>query len=128
MGKTTHAICPLNALVQYLIRRGHTPGLLFVWPDNKALTRTSFSLALDKTAALGSLSIQYTGVATSAKRANMSNTHLKAMGRWKVTSTYAMFDCYQKISCVLGYVMVKHYMIVAVSKFKVCFSKYFITS
>ena len=48
LGKMTHAICPVQALVQYLVRRDGTPGPLFVWPNNKALTRASFSSALNK--------------------------------------------------------------------------------
>ena len=48
LGKTTHAICPVHPLVLYLVRRGGTLGPLFVWPNNKALTRASFSSALNK--------------------------------------------------------------------------------
>jgi len=46
--KTTHAVCPVRALVKYLARQGGTPGPLFVWPNNKALTRASFCSALYK--------------------------------------------------------------------------------
>ena len=48
LGKTTHAVCPVRALVKYLARRGGTSGPLFVWPNNKALTRASFSSAINK--------------------------------------------------------------------------------
>jgi len=41
--KTTHAVCPVRALVKYLARRGGTSGPLFVWPNNKALKKASFS-------------------------------------------------------------------------------------
>ena len=48
VGRTTHAVCPVHALVQYLARRGHTPGPLFSFSDSKWLTRDSFSTALNK--------------------------------------------------------------------------------
>jgi len=90
LGKTGHVICPVHALVQYLVNRGGTPGPLFVWPNHKALTRTSFSSALNK--ALKQLNMdphQFNthsfriGAATSAKQAGMSDSHLKALGRWR---------------------------------------------
>jgi len=90
LGKTGHVICPVHALVQYLVNRGGTPGPLFMWPNCKALTRTSFRSALNK--ALKQLNMdphQFNtqcfriGAATSAKRAGMSDLHLKALGRWR---------------------------------------------
>ena len=41
LGKSTYAVCLVRALMKYLARRGGTPGPLFVWPNNKALTRGS---------------------------------------------------------------------------------------
>ena len=48
LGKTGHAVCPVQALVQYLSRRGSTPGPLFLFSNGKWLTRQAFSKALDK--------------------------------------------------------------------------------
>ena len=48
LGKTTHAVCPVDALVQYLAIRGDTPGSLFLLPNNQSLTRALFRLALKK--------------------------------------------------------------------------------
>ena len=48
LGRTTHAVCPVHALVQYLARRGDTPGPLFLFSDSKWLTRCSFSTALNE--------------------------------------------------------------------------------
>jgi len=89
LGKTTHAVCPVRALVKYLARQGGTPGPLFVWPNNKALARASFSSAINK--AFQKLHMDphdfnthsfRIGAATSAKQAGMSDSHLKALGRW----------------------------------------------
>ena len=96
VGRTTHAVCPVHALVQYLTRRGGAPGPLFVFSDNKWLTRESFSTALNK--ALEELQMDPSqfnthsfriGAATSAKQAGISDAHLKALGRWRS-------DTYQK--------------------------------
>lgn len=90
LGRTNHAVCPVRALGQYLSRRGGTPGPLFLFPDGKNLTRPAFSAALHK--ALEELQIDSSqfnthsfriGAATFAKQAGMSDSHVKALGRWK---------------------------------------------
>jgi len=48
LGKATHNVCPVHALVWYLARWGGTPGLLFLLLNNKSLTWWSFSAALNK--------------------------------------------------------------------------------
>ena len=90
LGKTTHAICPVRALVHYLTRQGSAPGPLFLFSDNKWLTRGAFSTALNR--ALEELKMDPSkynthsfriGAATSAKQAGVSDSHLKVLGRWK---------------------------------------------
>ena len=90
LGKTTHAICPVHALVHRLTRRGSAPGPLFLFSDKKWLTRGTFSTALNR--ALVELQMDPSkydthsfriGAATSAKQAGVSGSHLKALGRWK---------------------------------------------
>jgi len=41
-------VCPVKALIPYLIARGNRPGLLFMLPNGKMLTRKEFSAALDR--------------------------------------------------------------------------------
>ena len=90
LGETTHAICPVTALVQYIAMHGGTPGPLFLLPNNQSLTGTSFRSALNKT--FQELNLDYyqfnthsfrIGAATSAKWAGVSDSHFKALGRWK---------------------------------------------
>ena len=80
----------MDALVQYLAVRGGTPGPLFLLPNNQSLTRALFSSALKK--AFQELHMDHRkfnthsfriGAATSAKRAGVSDSHLKALGRWR---------------------------------------------
>lgn len=90
LGKTGHQVCPVMALIQYLARRGDKPGPLFILPDNKSLTRTMFRAALNKAfkelkmdpVSFNTHSFRI-GAATSAKQAGISDSHLKALGRWK---------------------------------------------
>ena len=88
--KTIHAICLVDVLVQYLAIRGGTPGPLFLLPNNQSLTGASFRSALKK--AFQELHMDHhqfnthsfrNGAATSAKRAGVSDSHLKALGRWR---------------------------------------------
>ena len=90
LGKTGHAVCPVQALVQYLSRRGGAPGPLFLFSDGKWLTRQAFSKALNN--ALEELQMDSSqfnthsfriGAATSAKQVGISDSHVKALGRWQ---------------------------------------------
>ena len=89
LGKTTHAVCPVDALVQYLAIRGGTPGSLFLLPNNQSLTTALFRLALNK-AFIQELHMDHhqfnthsfrIGADTSAKHMGMRDLHLKALGR-----------------------------------------------
>ena len=97
LGKSTYTVCPVDALVQYLAVRGGTPGPLFLLPNNQSLTRALFSSALKK--AFQELHMDHRkfntdsiriGAATSAKRAGVSDSHLKALGRWR-SDTYLKY-------------------------------------
>ena len=97
LGKTSHEICPVKALVRYLAIWGDTPGLLFLLPSKKSLTRAYFSRALDK--AFEELNMNphhfnthsyQIGATTSAKQAGVSDSVLKALGRWK-SDTYLKY-------------------------------------
>ena len=101
LGKMTHAI---RSLVQYLVRQGGTPGPLFVWPNNKALTRASFSSALNK--ALKELHMdphQFNAYRSELVLLHQPNGPVWVTHTWKpweggeVMPTYTMFDCHHKI-------------------------------
>ena len=86
LGKTIHAVCPVDALMHYLAIQGDTSGPLFLVSNNQSLTRASFRASLKnlfKNYTWTIASLICTGVATSAKRAGVSNSYLKALGRWK---------------------------------------------
>ena len=90
LGRTDHQVCPVKALIRYLDRRGGRPGPLFILPTNQSLTRTTFRGALN--AIFQQLKMHphnfnthsfRIGAATSAKQAGISDSHIKALGRWR---------------------------------------------
>ena len=90
LGRTGHSVCPVQAMVAYLVVRGGQPGALFMERDGTVLTRQLFSRALKDI--FDELKLNYCdfnthsfriGAATTANQAGISDTHIKALGRWK---------------------------------------------
>ena len=48
LGKTGHHVCPIGAIIPYLIARGNRPGPLFMLKNGKMLTRSMFNAAIHK--------------------------------------------------------------------------------
>ena len=87
LGKTGHRVCPIGAIIPYLIARGNRPGPLFMQKNGKMLTRSMFNVAIHKVLLELKLNPQSfnthsfrIGAATSAKQSGISNAHLKALG------------------------------------------------
>ena len=99
LGKTDNAVCPVSALLAYLAVRGPQPGPLFLTEHRSPLTRQHFCSALTAILADIGLSPQNfnthsfrIGAATSAKQVNISDTHIKMLGRWR-SDTYQRYIC-----------------------------------
>ena len=97
LGRTSHQVCPVKALIFYLDRCEGRPGPLFILPTNQLLTRVTFSEALSTIfQKLNMYPHNFNthsfriGAATSAKQAGISNSHLKALGRWR-SNTYLKY-------------------------------------
>ena len=97
LGKTGKDICPIQAVVPYLVRRGARPGPLFMFMDGSYLTRQRFaSLVTSTLQRAGIDDKQYNthsfriGAATTAKEAGVSDVHIKMLGRWK-SSAYQLY-------------------------------------
>ena len=97
LGRTGNAICPVQALLSYLALRGDIPGPLFIFQTGRMLTRQIFSDALDglldelhfKKDNFNTHSFRI-GAATSAKAANISDSHIQMLGRWK-SNAYKLY-------------------------------------
>ena len=90
LGKTGHNVCPVAALVKYLGKQTDKPGLLFILPDNRLLSRNMFRAVLNKAFTdlrlhPGSFNTHSFRIraATSTAHAGISEPFLKTLGRWK---------------------------------------------
>ena len=46
IGKTDDRLCPITALLSYMVARGPAPGPLFTWGDKQFFTREAFVAAV----------------------------------------------------------------------------------
>ena len=97
LGATDASICPLKGILPYLALRGRCEGPLFVFSGGRGLTRQLFSSMLaDLLRELNMDTKHYNthgfriGAATSAKMANIPDTYIKMLGRWK-SDTYQQY-------------------------------------
>ena len=97
LGRTKSIVCPVKAVLPYLVARGSTPGPLFSFEDGRPLTRTQFRTLLSATLKLAGRddSLYNThsfriGAATSAKMAGISDIHIQKLGRWR-SSAYQSY-------------------------------------
>lgn len=97
IGRTGGPICPVAALLTYMVERGKGPGPLFIFKDGKPLTRAKFvtkvkealkSAGVDSTAYSGH-SFR-SGAATTAADRGIGDATIKMLGRWK-SSTYQLY-------------------------------------
>ena len=86
-------LCPVKSILPYLATRGSHAGPLFIHADGRGFTRPLFKAALDDL--LTNLHLdnkQYNthsfriGAATSAKQANIPDTYINMLGRWRSDS------------------------------------------
>ena len=89
LSKTNKSICPVDAIVKYLIIRGKRNGPLFLWPNGMKLTRPLFASALANILRKLNISPQLYNTqsfciraATSANQAGLSPLQIKTLGRW----------------------------------------------
>lgn len=90
-------LCPVAAVLNYMVARGCSEGPLFIWEDGKFLTRESFVTSMR--AALtqaGFVAKDYAGhsfrvgAATTAAQRGVQDSLLKTLGRWK-SSAYTRY-------------------------------------
>ena len=90
MGRTGQEICPVLALLSYLVRRGHQPGPLCVFRDGRPLSRQRLINSVNQ--ALSRYGVNISGVtghsfrigaATAAARAGMEDSRIQTLGRWR---------------------------------------------
>ena len=97
LGRTGNAICPVTVILSYLALRRDVSGPLFILQNERMLTHQIFSDNLDslleklhfKKENFNTHSFRI-GATTSAKAANISDTHIQMLGRWK-SNAYRLY-------------------------------------
>lgn len=93
LGKTGKDLCPIVALINFLRVRGKDPGPLFRRRNGRPLTKPAFVKWVQR--ALGKLGYDQkgfsghsfrVGAATTAAKAGIQDSIIKAMGRWESTA------------------------------------------
>ena len=102
MGKTGDAICPVSAVLNYLLVMGAGPGPLFHFKDGKLHTKARFVSQMREalqTAGVDGMSYSghsfCSGVATAAAKAGVEDSTIKTLVIWE-SDAYQM---YMKIPC-----------------------------
>ena len=95
LGKTQDDLCPVTALLEYLARRGTSPGALFQWQDRTPLSKHRFVEEVRKALTAANLpAMEYAGhsfrigAATTAAAVGLQDSAIQTLGRWRS-------DCYQ---------------------------------
>lgn len=90
IGKTSTDICPVTAMLKYLVVRGKKEGPLFIFKDNRFLTRQrlvdELRQALQKAGVDQSKYCGHSfriGAATTAAARGIEDSVIKTLGRWK---------------------------------------------
>ncbi len=97
LGRTHTALCPVTALLSYLAIRGNRPGFLFLFEDDRPLTKAHFILKVREALShLGIDSSRYAGhsfrigAATAAGAQGIDDSVIQMLGRWK-SSAYQRY-------------------------------------
>jgi hypothetical protein len=89
VGRTKCVLCPVAAVVAYMVKRGATPGQFFRFQDGKPLTKATFVHHVRL--ALQNAGLPYgnfaghsfrIGAATTAAKAGMEDSVIRTLGRW----------------------------------------------
>ena len=97
VGKTGNQLCPVAAMLAYLIARGAGPGPLFRFQDGKPLTRVRLVAKVRE--ALAAAGVDHTpysghsfrsGAATTAAKRGIGDATIKMLGRWK-SNAYQLY-------------------------------------
>ena len=97
LGATGMQLCPVTAVLAYMVVRGNSPGPLFHWQNGSYLTRESFINSLREVlTSAGYPPEKYAGhsfrigAATTAARCGIPDSLIQTLGRWQ-SSAYMRY-------------------------------------
>ena len=90
VGRTKCKLCPVAAVLSYMVKRGQGKGPLFVFTSGKPLTRARFVAEVKEALTMAGMdSTSYSGhsfrsgAATTAASRGLDETTIKMLGRWQ---------------------------------------------
>ena len=106
VGRTFQPLCPVAAVLSFLVIRPSTPGPLFIFADGAPLSRGRLVAALTEAlTSAGFDSSQYSGhsfrigAPTAAARAGLSDSLIQTLGRWKSSAFTAYIRTSKESLC-----------------------------
>ncbi len=97
VGTTSNELCPVTAVLSYMLARGSGAGPLFTWRDGRFLTRESFVAAVRRALEeAGLVARNYAGhsfrigAATTAAQQGVQDSLIRTLGRWE-SSAYTRY-------------------------------------
>jgi hypothetical protein len=97
LGRTDDGLCPVAAILSYMVQRGPAPGPFFVYGNGRYLTRERFVAALRQAlTAAGIKGSEYAGhsfrigAATTAAQVGLQDSLIKTLGRWE-SAAYMLY-------------------------------------
>ena len=99
MGRTTNKLCPVSACLAYIAIRGSAPGPFFCFKNGSPLTKPQFISQVREVLTEAGLDASLysghsfrIGAATSAARAGIEDSTIRALGRWSSTA-FLLYIC-----------------------------------
>ena len=93
LGRTDDDLCPVAALLSWMIQRGNHPGPLFTFASGRALTRPTLVMRLREALSEAGFNPQgfsghsfRAGAATTVTLRGLEDSCIKQLGRWKSTA------------------------------------------
>ena len=106
VGKTNSDLCPVTAILGYLLCRGNTPGPLFTYQDGSFLTRECLTRALREALTKAGLdAFKYCshsfliGAASTAAAKGLEDSVIKTLGRWRRLQRKRIYHLVPKMRC-----------------------------
>ena len=97
LGRTYSELCPVTAILTYMVRRGTSDGPFFRFEDGRHLTRDRFVTAVRTALAASGINPPHyaghsfrIGAATTAANCGLQDSLIKTLGRWE-SSAYTLY-------------------------------------
>ena len=90
VGRSSGVLCPVTAVLEYMVARGSSPGQLFMFQDGRRLTRARFVERVRVALSVAGVDCSHysghsfrSGAATTAARCGIGDATIKLLGRWR---------------------------------------------